>query len=164
MSTYIIVEWPESQKFMGFPDFNAHSYLINDEKGVEIHGSSAYFIEKEWVDEVLCKITKNEEQMKYLQLKKECDKLIDTVAKVMQVSAEDIKGRSRIQWIAMAREIYCYYARKYGMSLTCIGRSINRDHTTVMHLLKAYERDLSLSMFSLASENVKFKLNDDTRR
>ena len=79
----------------------------------------------------------------------------------MRVTSEDIRGRSRKQWVTMAREIYCHYAREKGLSLNCIGRSINRDHTTVMHLLKAYERDLSLSMFSLASENVKFKLDND---
>lgn len=163
MDKYVIVEWPESQRFMLMPDFDEYSYLINDEKGIEIHGSSAYFINEEWMRKVFKEIIKQETQMKYLQVKKECDDLINIIAKVMRVTSEDIRGRSRKQWVAMAREIYCHYAREKGLSLNCIGRSINRDHTTVMHLLKAYDRDLSLSLFSLANDNVRFKIKEDLK-
>jgi hypothetical protein len=37
---YIIVQWPESQDFIG--KHNCH--LINDEEGYEKYGSSAYFV------------------------------------------------------------------------------------------------------------------------
>lgn len=34
------------------PDFRDHSYLVNDPKGLDDFGSSAYFVEKKWIDEV----------------------------------------------------------------------------------------------------------------
>lgn len=37
---YIVVEWPESQDFIGRPDV----YLINDDNGYRDFGSSAYFV------------------------------------------------------------------------------------------------------------------------
>ena len=37
---YLIVCWPESQDFIGQP--NCH--LINDDEGLELYGSSAYFV------------------------------------------------------------------------------------------------------------------------
>lgn len=45
---YIVVQWPESQSLMLFPGWTEHCYLINDEKGLDDFGSSAYFVEKDW--------------------------------------------------------------------------------------------------------------------
>ena len=49
---YIVLTWPEIQNLMVKEDFEEHSYLINDDKGLNDFGSSAYFIEKNWYDEV----------------------------------------------------------------------------------------------------------------
>lgn len=49
-NTYIIIDWPEIQYYMDKPGFEENAFLINDEKGLEKFGSSAYFINKEWVD------------------------------------------------------------------------------------------------------------------
>lgn len=49
---YVVVQWPEIQHFMDTYGFEYHSHLINDAAGMEKFGSSAYFIEKEWYDEV----------------------------------------------------------------------------------------------------------------
>lgn len=49
LSTYKIIEWPEVQYLMDKPGFEEHSYLINDEKGLDDFGSSAYFVESEWL-------------------------------------------------------------------------------------------------------------------
>ena len=39
-NAYMVVEWPESQDFIGRND----CYLINDDNGVKDFGSSAYFV------------------------------------------------------------------------------------------------------------------------
>lgn len=49
---YIVVQWPEIQDYMDLNGFNENSYLINDEKGINDFGSSAYFVNKEWYEEV----------------------------------------------------------------------------------------------------------------
>jgi hypothetical protein len=41
---YVVVCWPESQELMEHPEFNTRCYLINDDKGIEDFGSSAYFV------------------------------------------------------------------------------------------------------------------------
>lgn len=49
---YTVVTWPDSQELMDKEGFNAHCYLINDDKGMEEFGSSAYFVNKEWLDRI----------------------------------------------------------------------------------------------------------------
>lgn len=48
---YEVVCWPEVQSLMELDGFEEHSYLVNDEKGLEDFGSSAYFVEVEWLKE-----------------------------------------------------------------------------------------------------------------
>jgi hypothetical protein len=43
MKKYVIITWPESQNLMLYDWFNK-CHLINDEKGLEEYGSSAYFV------------------------------------------------------------------------------------------------------------------------
>ena len=45
---YIVVTWPESQELFEIDGFREHAFLINDDKGMEIFGSSAYFVDKAW--------------------------------------------------------------------------------------------------------------------
>lgn len=45
---YIVVTWPDVQELMEVEGFRKNSYLINDEKGMDDFGSSAYFVDKEW--------------------------------------------------------------------------------------------------------------------
>ena len=47
--TYEVVCWPEVQELFGWPGFRENSYLVNDEKGMEDFGSSAYFVDSEWL-------------------------------------------------------------------------------------------------------------------
>ena len=47
----IIICWPESQELMGFDGFRENCSLINGEKGLDIYGSSAYLVDKDWYDE-----------------------------------------------------------------------------------------------------------------
>ena len=45
---YIVVTWPDSQELMELEGFRENSYLINDDKGMNDFGSSAYFVSEEW--------------------------------------------------------------------------------------------------------------------
>ena len=57
MKKYIVIQWPEIQEYMDYPDFYDNSYLINDAKGLDDFGSSAYFVDTEWLQEI--KVLKN---------------------------------------------------------------------------------------------------------
>ena len=50
MSNYVIICWPEIQYLFNEGGFDKNSYLINDDKGINEFGSSAYFVNKEWLD------------------------------------------------------------------------------------------------------------------
>lgn len=49
---YIVIQWPEIQEYMDLKGFRDNSYLINDEKGMDDFGSSAYFVNKEWLESI----------------------------------------------------------------------------------------------------------------
>ena len=49
---YIVVTWPDSQDLMELYNFEGNSILINDEKGYDDFGSSAYFVRKSWYEEM----------------------------------------------------------------------------------------------------------------
>lgn len=49
---YIVIQWPDSQYYMGLEGFKENSYLINDKKGMKDFGSSAYFVNEEWLNEL----------------------------------------------------------------------------------------------------------------
>lgn len=44
-----VVSWPDVQYLFDIPGFRENSYLINDSKGIEDFGSSAYFVNSEWL-------------------------------------------------------------------------------------------------------------------
>lgn len=46
---YVIIQWPEIQELMTIEGFEENSYLINDTKGIEDYGSSAYFVDYYWL-------------------------------------------------------------------------------------------------------------------
>ena len=50
MSKYVVITWPDIQYCMDEEGFDKHSYLINDEQGLEDFGSSAYFVDEEWLN------------------------------------------------------------------------------------------------------------------
>jgi hypothetical protein len=49
---YVVIGWPDIQQYMGIPGFEENSYLVNDEKGVEDFGSSAYFVDEDWLENI----------------------------------------------------------------------------------------------------------------
>jgi len=61
------------------------------------------------------------------------------------VSPEDVKGRTRLAEVVKIRHLYCYLAWEFYnqnslsyISLKQIGRSLNRDHSTIIHSIKNY--------------------------
>lgn len=46
---WTIVQWPEIQDLMDLEGFKDNAYPINDEKGMEDFGSSAYFVNENWL-------------------------------------------------------------------------------------------------------------------
>ena len=52
MALYEIIQWPEIQDLMERVGFQDNAYLVNDEQGINEFGSSAYFVNKEWLNEV----------------------------------------------------------------------------------------------------------------
>lgn len=49
--TFEVVCWPESQMLMELDGFEENSYLVNDDKGLLKFGSSAYFVNRKWLEE-----------------------------------------------------------------------------------------------------------------
>jgi chromosomal replication initiation ATPase DnaA len=73
------------------------------------------------------------------------DLTIETCALVCDTTIEKIKGKDRFRKIVVARQIYCFIARKYfGYGLVEIANTINRDHTTVMHSVALVDRMLKM--------------------
>lgn len=71
------------------------------------------------------------------------DKIIERVAKKYGITPEDIKGRKRTREIATPRHIAIYIIRKMtDLSLPAIGKTMNRDHTTIMSSIDFVETDL----------------------
>lgn len=50
--SYIVIQWPEIQELMGKKGFRENSFLVNDPLGLDEFGSSAYFVNEEWLNTV----------------------------------------------------------------------------------------------------------------
>ena len=48
---YGLMVWPESQELMEMKGFRGNTWLINDEKGLDMYGSSAYVFDLDWYKE-----------------------------------------------------------------------------------------------------------------
>ena len=49
--TFEVVCWPEIQMLMELDGFEENSYLVNDDRGLLEFGSSAYFVNRKWLEE-----------------------------------------------------------------------------------------------------------------
>ena len=49
---YIPICWPEIQHYMELPGFDENAYLINDDHGIDDFGSSAYFVDEDWLNDI----------------------------------------------------------------------------------------------------------------
>ena len=72
----------------------------------------------------------------YIKASENREFLKNVVNKIFEV---DIMNGSRKRNIVNARLVYAKILREHGQQLTAIGKSLNRDHTTVIHYLKNAE-------------------------
>lgn len=49
MKKYVVIIWPWSQNLMDREGFEENCHLVNDDKGVDEYGSSAYFVDEDWL-------------------------------------------------------------------------------------------------------------------
>ena len=65
------------------------------------------------------------------------EELINQFATIAGVTVEEFKGKSRKEHITVARQCYMkFLIKNTRMSLCAIGRTINRDHATVINGIK----------------------------
>ena len=70
------------------------------------------------------------------------------------VTAFQLLSKSRHQAIREARQVFAHLMRKHtDLSLSDIGRFVNRDHTTIIHACKVVESDMD--------GNVRYKKRYD---
>jgi hypothetical protein len=48
MDRYIPITWPDIQDIQELDGFIENSHLINDDFGLDVFGSSAYFVKESW--------------------------------------------------------------------------------------------------------------------
>jgi chromosomal replication initiation ATPase DnaA len=85
-------------------------------------------------------------------------RLKNIICDVCAVSWEEIEGKSRQRPISIARFFYCLYGRTFlHLTHSAIGRSINRDHTTVLHAVNAIEDLLHVRDAEVVKKNNQIK-------
>lgn len=92
--------------------------------------------------------------------------IINAVAELYNVTAGDVKGTKRTGPIAEARQTSVYFIKKKypKLSLQRIGFMVNRDHSTVIHSIRAIENRININQLliplkSIDSINVLLELN-----
>lgn len=72
--------------------------------------------------------------------KENLENILEYVCAICNVSKQIVLSKNRSIEYAMARQLYCYVARKMTTkSLKTIGEHIRRDHATVKHSVKVIE-------------------------
>ena len=66
---------------------------------------------------------------------------IEAIAKVYGYTVDDILGKRRLKALVSVRRQCVNMLHEKGYSTTEIGRIMNRDHSTICHALKMWERD-----------------------
>ena len=70
------------------------------------------------------------------------NEMVDLCSKIFGISENNILGRSRKRPYVVARQIIAYILRKkYNLTLSRIGKLMNRDHSTIVHNLECHKND-----------------------
>lgn len=76
----------------------------------------------------------------------ELRKLITSAARICDVPEGCITGPQKCREIVLARQMAAYAAyHELGISSVQIGRAMQRDHTTILHSLKAIKKEIARS-------------------
>lgn len=57
--------------------------------------------------------------------------IIADVARRTDLTVADIKSRDRTARVVLARDLACYIGHERGLTLSQMGRALNRDHSTI---------------------------------
>ena len=77
------------------------------------------------------------EQIRRLAPVNEVSAIAEAVALLIGLTVDDIMGRRRGQPAVEARQLVMYVAWRRGFSKCAIGRAMDRDHSTVVHGIRA---------------------------
>lgn len=92
--------------------------------------------------------------------------LYEVIENRLGISKEDILGKSRFTPIVNARMILAYILRTYNKeTLQSIGKTINRDHSAVINLIKRFD-DYTFTdkRFKKIYENILWALVNQQRK
>lgn len=70
--------------------------------------------------------------------------IMDSVADVYQIEPIYLRNKTRMMPFIEARQVACFFMRKYGYSTVEIGRRVRRDHSTVIHSTKMVKNLMSV--------------------
>ena len=96
-----------------------------------------------------------------LRRSKEAKQAIIIICEQIGVTEDDVKGRSRKRDYVIARHIYCFVAHfYYKYHLTSIGRILDRDHSSVIHAIKAVCNEYETNTeFKKTFERICYAIN-----
>jgi chromosomal replication initiation ATPase DnaA len=84
--------------------------------------------------------------IKKIKNMEQLDLILETCALVCDTTVEKIKGKERYRKTVVARQIFCYIARKYfSYGFVEIAKWINKDHSTIIHSTNLVDKMLSLN-------------------
>lgn len=80
----------------------------------------------------------------YINFNITCEQIKKIIEKTLEI--EDLSVKKRNQNIVIARQLYCFFAKKYtNEKLFTIGLLVNLSHTTVIQSSSKIETDLKLN-------------------
>lgn len=89
------------------------------------------------------------------------DKVVIAVSQILAVPKKTMLSKLRVREAVFARNM-CYYIYRhyFGMTCTKIAKLFNRDHSTVLYGLTAFENDVEyIKNYGEKYQEVKLRLN-----
>jgi DnaA-like protein len=71
---------------------------------------------------------------------KHLDAIVEQVARTFHFSTEELRARKRGQHLSLCRQVAMYLCWHARASLPAVGRSLSRDHSTVLYSVRLIER------------------------
>lgn len=91
-------------------------------------------------------------------------RIISSVADYYEISTRNMMSKSRHREYVLARNLCFYILQKYfKMTLKEIGRTFNRDHTTVIHGIRMFHQDRQVNE-QYEQDYQKLKIHLDLRK
>lgn len=107
MELFVPVCWPEIQDLMHMHGFEQNAFLINDEKGMERFGSSAYFVSAEWLADMNCDDVGIDDW-----LWNACEQMADDMNEEQRVYDEESGEASKPNYVFLETNANGFYVNK----------------------------------------------------